>query len=194
MSDSLQDFKTAVSARKVVARYILAMEHATDEARKKYLQSHPKADPKKHTVRHKTPMQMGRSDKARWNSMLSATKGLKEVGEKAISGDEEAVKEVHKRFKAIYEGGEGIVNDATPLLSKVEKSGNPKVKEHVDALKKALSKWNSLVPKMEKAKGRNPRAQLSHGQEALDAASEIRTHLFHLQDAAIQAGAIKGRY
>jgi uncharacterized phage infection (PIP) family protein YhgE len=196
VDNHLQAFKTAVLARKIASRYIEAMEHATDEARKKYLQGHPKADPKNHTVRHKTPQQMGRSDKKRWDSMLSATKGLKELGQKAIGGDEEATKEVGARFNAIYSGGEDIVKDATPLLRKVEKSkkGNPKVQEHADALKKALAKWDEMVPKLEKAKGRNPRAQLDHGQEALNLASEIRTHLFHLQNAAVQSGDIKARY
>jgi hypothetical protein len=172
------------------------MEHATPEALKKYLQGHPKADPKNHTVRHKTPKQMGRSDKKTWDSMLNVTKGLKEIGEKAVGGDEEATKEVGKRFQAIYSGGESIVNDATPLLRKLEKSnkGDPKVLDLVKDLKKSLAKWNDLVPKLEKAKGRNPRAQLNHGQEAFNLASDIRTHLFHLQTAALKAGDIKARY
>lgn len=34
-------------------REILGLEHATEEARKKYLKEHPKADPKKHTVKDK---------------------------------------------------------------------------------------------------------------------------------------------
>jgi len=55
---TLKAFRDAVIVRNVAARHVkatedgtVAMEFPTEEARKNYLQQHPKADPSKHTVR-----------------------------------------------------------------------------------------------------------------------------------------------
>lgn len=51
MNPLLRSFQDAMIVRNVVARTKAATEFPTEEARKKYLQKHPKADPRKHTVK-----------------------------------------------------------------------------------------------------------------------------------------------
>ena len=51
MDPLLRSFQDAVIVRNVVARTKAATKFPTEEARKKYLQKHPKADPRKHTVK-----------------------------------------------------------------------------------------------------------------------------------------------
>lgn len=41
----------SIQSRRVVAQFKMAFEHPSEEARKEYLKSHPKANPKKHTVK-----------------------------------------------------------------------------------------------------------------------------------------------
>lgn len=134
---------------------------------------------------HKSPAKFHKDDKSRWNSVLEATKGLKELGNKAVEGDEEATKEVAKRFNTLYEHSTSIADDAGPMLKKLEgKKLNPEAQKHLEGLKQDLAKWKSLVPKLEKAKGRNPRAQLNHGQDMVELASDIRTKTHWLLQSA----------
>lgn len=194
MDRALQDFENTLIARNLVARVVEATEFPTEEARKKYLQSHPKADPSRHTVRkHKTPTQFRKTDKTRWDDVLKNTKGLKELGEKATKGDEEAKAEVSKRYTALVDHGESFADDAKPLVKKLK--GNPKLsdkaKEHLGELEKAIKKWDSISHAAQKAKGRNTEAQLQHANEVMTAASTVRTLTHWFQDQAVQDKAMK---
>jgi len=192
--ESLNRFRSSLLSRKVVARYIEALEFSTPEALKKYLQKHPKADPHKHTVRkHKTPTQFKKQDRSRWNDVLKSIQGLKEIGKKAIDGDEEATKEVSKRFNSLYGHGSTLADDAKPLIKKLKGSGklSEKGKKHLAELEKAVQEWDSKVPKFEKAKGRNPRAQLNWSSEAVSTASDMRTLYHWLQEEAVASKAMK---
>lgn len=54
MSDltrAARDFQDALRARRVAARFLVAMEHPSEEARRNYLKDHPKAEPSQHTVK-----------------------------------------------------------------------------------------------------------------------------------------------
>lgn len=158
MDRTPQDFQNSFIARNVVARVVEATEFPTEEARKKYLKSHPNADPAKHTVRkHKTRTQFNRSDKSRWDDVLKNIKDLKSIGEKATKGDEGAKAEVSKRYTALVDHGESMADDAKPLITKLK--SNPKLsdkaKEHLADLEKAVKKWDSISHAAQKAKGRN---------------------------------------
>jgi hypothetical protein len=194
MTNILRDYQNTVIAHNVVARIKEATEFPTPEAREKYLKSHPKADPAKHTVRkHKTRTQFNRSDKSRWDDVLKNIKDLKSIGEKATKGDEGAKAEVSKRYTALVDHGESMADDAKPLINKLK--SNPKLsdqaKEHLADLEKAVKKWDSISHAAQKAKGRNTDAQLSHADEVLSAASTVRTLTHYLQDAAVKDKAMK---
>ena len=194
MDQTLQDFEDATITRNLVARVVAATEFPTEEARKKYLQGHPKANPANHTVRkHKTPTQFKRTDKTRWNDVLKNTKDLKAIGEKATNGDEEAKAEVSKRYTTLVDHGESFADDAKPLIKKLK--GNPKLsdkaKEHLGELEKAIKKWDSISHAAQKAKGRNTEAQLQHANEVMSAASAVRTLTHWFQDQAVQDKAMK---
>lgn len=194
MTNILRDYQDAVIAHNVVARVKEATEFPTPEAREKYLHSHPNADPAKHTVRkHKTPTRQRREDKGRWEDVLKKIDGLKAIGEKAKGGDEAAQKEVSERYHALASHGESIVDEATPLVAKLEGSDKlgPEGKKHLEKLKKSLGEWKSLRPRIEKAKGRNTAAQLSSANELLSVASDIRTLHSWLQNQAIKDKAMK---
>lgn len=194
MDRTLQDFEDTFIARNLVARVVEATEFPTEEALKKYLQSHPNADKSKHTVRkHKTPTQFRRTDKGRWNDVLKNTKGLKELGEKANKGDDAAKAEVSKRYTALVDHGESLADDAKPLLSKLK--GNSKLsddaKDLLGKLEKAVKKWDSISHAAQKAKGRNTEAQLQHANDVMSAASDIRTLTHWLTDEAVKNKALK---
>ena len=40
---------------RIVARFLMAMEHPSEDAKKKYLKDHPNADPSNHTVKKQGP-------------------------------------------------------------------------------------------------------------------------------------------
>jgi hypothetical protein len=194
MDRTLQDFEDTLIARNLVARVVEATEFPTEEARKKYLQSHPKANPANHTVRkNKTPTQFRKTDKTRWKDVLKNTKGLKELGEKANKGDDAAKAEVSKRYTALVDHGESFADDAKPLVKKLK--GNPKLsdkaREHLGELERAIKKWDSISHAAQKAKGRNTEAQLQHANEVMSAASAVRTLTHWFQDQAIQDKALK---
>lgn len=194
MDRTLQDFEDTLIARNLVARVVEATEFPSEESRKKYLQSHPKADPSKHTVRkHKTRTQFNRTDKTRWDDVLKQTKDLKAIGEKATKGDEEAKAEVSKRYTTLVDHGESMADDAKSLTKKLK--GNPKLsdkaKEHLGKLEKAIKKWDSISHAAQKAKGRNTEAQLQHANEVMSAASDVRTYTYWFQNQAVQDRAMK---
>ena len=194
MDRTLQDFEDSLITRNLVARVVEATEFPTEEAKKKYLQSHPKADPAKHTVRkHKTPTQFRRTDKGRWDDVIKKTKDLKAIGEKATKGDEGAKAEVAKRYTALVDHGESMADDAKPLLSKLK--GNAKLsddaKDLLGKLEKAVKKWDSISHAAQKAKGRNTEAQLNHANEVMSAASDIRTLTHWLTNEAVKNKALK---
>ena len=194
MDRTLQDFEDTLIARNLVARVVEATEFPTEEARKKYLQSHPKANPANHTVRkNKTPTQFKRTDKTRWDDVLKNTKGLKELGEKANKGDEAAKAEVSKRYTALVDHGESMADDAKPLISKLKGNAKlgPDAKEHLGKLEAALKKWDSISHAAQKAKGRNTEAQLQHANDVMSVAGDIRTLTHWLQGAAIKDKAMK---
>jgi hypothetical protein len=194
MDRTLQDFEDATIARNLVARVVEATEFPTEEALKKYLQSHPKADKSKHTVRkNKTPTQFRRTDKTRWDDVLKNTKDLKALGEKATKGDEDAKAEVSKRYTALVDHGESMADDAKPLLTKLK--GNSKLSEDakdlLGKLEKAVKKWDSISHAAQKAKGRNTEAQLQHANDVMSAASDIRTLTHWLTNEAVKNKALK---
>ena len=50
---AVRAFEQGLMTRRVASRF--AMEHATPEARDKYLHEHPKAEPRNHTVKKDEP-------------------------------------------------------------------------------------------------------------------------------------------
>ena len=64
----LDDFKSAVRVRRVVARFLKAKEFPTEEALKQYLQKHPGADKSKHRVVDHD-LQRVKKDVADWNKL-----------------------------------------------------------------------------------------------------------------------------
>jgi hypothetical protein len=194
MTDPLREYQDALLVNNVVARVVEATEFPTEKAREVYLKKHPKADPAKHTVqKHKTVTKFRHDDKSRWEGVLKATKGLKELGAKAKAGDEAATAEVSKRYTAIVDHGEAMADDAKPLVTKLK--GNPKLgdeaKEHLGKLEAALKKWDGLSHAAQKAKGRGTEAQLQHANDVMSAASDIRTLTHWLQGAAVKDKALK---
>ena len=194
MDRTLQDFEDSVIACNVVARVVEATEFPTEEARKKYLESHPKANPANHTVRkHKTRTQFNRSDKSRWEDVLKNTKDLKAIGEKATKGDDAAKAEVAKRYTTPVDHGESMADDAKSLTKKLKGNAklSDKAKEHLGELEKAVKKWDSISHAAQKAKGRGTDAQLAHANEVMSAASAVRTLTHWFQDQAVQDKAMK---
>ncbi len=51
MKDVVAAFQQALLTHRVTSRFVEAKEFPSEEARKKYMQDHPQADPKKHTVK-----------------------------------------------------------------------------------------------------------------------------------------------
>lgn len=87
--------------------YKIAMEHPTDEARKKYLKKHPNADPKNHTVKGEGEKTKGEKTKGKKPRALpkkslraKAKKAIKGVGSKILS----AVKDEVGEWKAVKNG------------------------------------------------------------------------------------------
>lgn len=173
---------------------IEATEFPTENARKKYLESHPNADPSKHTVRqHKTPTRQRREDKGRWEDVLKKIDGLKDLGKKAKGGDAEAAQEVSSRYHALASHGHSIYDESLPLIKKLE--GSKKLSEegrkHLQKLKGAVDEWKKLMPRIEKAKGRNTEAQLSSANSLVAAASDMRSFYSWLQNEAVKTKALK---
>lgn len=71
---ALREFQDAILVHNIVASFRQAMEHATPEARKKYLHDHPQADPGNHTVKKKDEEKGSKEDEGG-----SKSKGPKHV-------------------------------------------------------------------------------------------------------------------
>jgi hypothetical protein len=184
MDRALQEFEDTLITRNLVARVVEAKEFPSSDALKRYLDEHPKAKPSNHSVKdQKTPTKFRRDDKSRWNEALKATKDLKELGQKAKSGDPEAKAEVSKRLNTLAEHGTSIAADAIPLLKKLR--GQGKLSDKAKELEAALGKFNKARAKSNKAKDSD--AQLSSAAEILNAASDMRTLLHHLTDETEKA-------
>jgi hypothetical protein len=119
-------------ARRVLARFIGAMEHSSPEELKEYLHEHPDADPKNHSVKKPgngsgadpkaAEAESKRSD-ARSQDHDKHMASMKDLKKKVENGDTAAAKKFDGAYKKLYEGGESAVKSAEKLLKQYEKLG-----------------------------------------------------------------------
>lgn len=134
----------------------LAMEFPTEEARKKYLQSHPKADPAKHTVKKKD------------GPAKKDDGGKKDQGGSGSSGGESAgAKRIHDVYKGVSPHIRETLNSITDKSFDSDRGYSAKpIKDAIKALKSKVTpdEAKSLLSESEKA--------YSKAIDALSAASK----------------------
>jgi hypothetical protein len=143
---------------RVAARSMEAMEHATEEARKKYLQDHPNAKPSNHKVKKtqgrakkdgeavdNPPEAAAAKAKTREAETAKHFEDIKGLKVKYERGDAGAKKKVNTLYGKIFDNGEKAVKEAEKVISEYE----DQVEEDSEAfdcltmLDKAIRDWKS---------------------------------------------------
>jgi hypothetical protein len=149
MSRELRAFQDALIARNVLSRFIAADEHeamefATPEALQKYLKEHPKADPKRHTVKEpskgkpveKKQMPEGlvsatsseaQHAKTRSAEITKLHESMRSLQDKAEDAQPAAQKQFDRAYAKIYDLGDTSSKAAKKLLEHVSQYEN-----HID--------------------------------------------------------------
>ncbi len=168
MSKELREFQNALIARRVLARSVLAMEHATEKARKNYLHEHPNADPKDHSVAKK--------EKAGPSGQEGHSKKVnKHIGDalKASAAASKSIESV-QRFKKTYDTAMGYKGDKDRAKANVEKmdSASKDLSKHhqgvMDQAKIALDSFDGVTLTDDQ------KNVLTHVSRALHKADEVR--------------------
>lgn len=176
MAKEILDFQNALLTRRIVARTISSMEHATPEARKEYLHEHPGADPKNHSVKKETESGKGKEkDEGKFDSkavekFIKSTHGVANAARKSIEGA--------RRFKKTYDSGNAYKGDKDKA-----KANGAKIDEAAGDLDIHLSsaiqqaKWalaqteGSNAPGIKKVR-EDVSKYIEHSEKTLDKAKE----------------------
>jgi len=160
-------FEDALLAERVATRF--AMEHPSENARRKYLKEHPGADPSMHTVNKDSPKQkknnpdVDMSDVNPLDSNYDDIKRLREKRERATRSASDSV----KSYKAIGD-----------LDKELENASGASVRPAMAKAKKFLSKFKSQVEgrisELEKDKDTDPSygTMISRSKKLLDSMSK----------------------
>jgi len=128
----LTNFEDAVLARRVASRVVEAFAHPSEEARKKYLQKHPKADPSKHTVKKK-------DDKPKAAPKLPKDEGTKKPTKRELGNQigraENEIKKLQRWIKNDEKELEGASGKEKKEIESDIAKAKETIKEHENKLK-----------------------------------------------------------
>lgn len=169
MHPTIRAFADAVLARKVVARFVGGMEHATPEAREKYLHDHPNADPSDHKVK-KTEKEEGEGEPKKEEDEggeKSAKPALDDKGKKSLKTVSQGLDDALKtpNVTTLHRETKRIDDEIAPLLRGLS-NDHPKKQE----LSKALSTLRDSV--------RGDRVKADKVHEGMRGVRKLLTEIF----------------
>lgn len=120
-----------------IRKNLVAMEHPSSKALKKYLHDHPGAEPSDHTVEKKDSKSSGDSSKseARSKDTTKHLDDMKSLKSKVERADPSAKKKFDKAYDKLYENGESAAKSAEKLIKSL------KNEDAIRSLKDDLGAW-----------------------------------------------------
>lgn len=189
LRESVQAFQQASLRRRVAMRY--AAEFPSDEARKKYLDAHPKADPSNHTVKNdgggKTaPKENVDAEVAKAETRSKETdanfKQMQELKKKVDNADEGAKKKFNRAYSKLFENGEAAAKTADKLTSKF-RAAEGQAGFAVELLERKLLDWNRNKSDHHNASGEHAHEKLQQAEQTHAYAQSVEQAIFHLNMA-----------
>lgn len=130
--------------KRIAGRYRLAMDFPTEEARKKYLQDHPNADPSNHKVKKNEGGGGGKASEL-YQKARGAEKAYKKIQRLKEQAGKRDGDKAAEAFKGAHEAASSLHDLGISVHKKLSDIKAPWAEKEFDILKKSLHKMEKAL-------------------------------------------------